>query len=215
MVHARSGQLLDSLAAVGLRPEDIDTVVFSHLHPDHVGWISIGGTLTFPRARHLVSRNEWEFWTGPDNPGGTNGPDVDTVLSPLKDRVELIEDGDTIAPGVTVRATPGHTPGHVSLIVTDPAGVQPGQIAILGDILHWHGQFVERDVAFVADVDVDLAKATRDELLNEYADSATIVAAGHFSDDVFGRISSTPSGLTWTPSTQCLLVIGRERAARR
>jgi glyoxylase-like metal-dependent hydrolase (beta-lactamase superfamily II) len=213
VAQSRNGQLLDSLAGAGLRPEDVDTVVFSHLHLDHVGWTSTGGRLTFPRARHLVSAAEWEFWTGPDNPGGVSGPDVDTVLNPLQGRIEFVEDGDAVAPGVIVRATPGHTPGHVSLIVVDPVGVQPGRVAILGDVLHWSGQLVERDVVFAADADPGLAKGSREKLLEEYVDSDTIVAAGHFAEHVFGRLTNTSSGLTWTPIASSATLKSRERAS--
>jgi len=212
VVKGRGGQLLDSLAAAGLRPEDVDIVVFSHLHPDHVGWTSTGGELTFPNARHLVSDLEWAFWTGAEG-GGPNAPDAQTVIEPLKQKVELISDGAVIAPGVTVQATPGHTPGHLSVVVTDPAGVLPGRVLILSDVVHWAGQLVECDVVFGADADAAQARATRDTILGESADRDTIIAAGHFSDQVFGKIRTTDSGLSWV--TLAGSSVGADRVSGR
>lgn len=114
----RGGDLIASLAAEGLAPADVDTVFFTHLHHDHVGWTTGAAyDLTFPRARHLVAEAEWRHWLGTDE---VVGPHPAAVMAPLADRVEFTADGAEIAPGVRVLATPGHTPGHQSLVVTDP-----------------------------------------------------------------------------------------------
>ena len=127
----RGGTLLSSLADEGLAPSDVDTVVFTHLHPDHVGWTTtrvsdpnnatgqVGTALTFPAARHLVGRQEWAHWSGGSQPGG---PDPTAVVAPLSGVIELVDDGTMVGPGVHVRAAPGHTPGHLCVVVTDPAG---------------------------------------------------------------------------------------------
>jgi len=113
------GRFLESLKAAGLEPADIDTVIYTHLHLDHVGWTSqaVGDAraLTFPKARYLMRAPEWEFWHGKDDPAG---PHPQEVQQPLEDRVESVEDGQAVAPGVNVLATPGHTPGHSSLVIS-------------------------------------------------------------------------------------------------
>jgi len=127
----RGGGLLEALEAEGLTPGDIDTVVYTHLHHDHVGWTTdvapapsapdgraVTG-LTFPNARHLVSEAEWAYWSGTSE---LVGPDPVAVQQPLAAVIGFIAGDEEIAPGVRVLATPGHTPGHSSLQVTDTTG---------------------------------------------------------------------------------------------
>lgn len=154
------GELISSLAAEGLAPSDVDTVFFTHLHHDHVGWVSdvapkpgagpvdpVG--LTFAKARHLVAEAEWRHWTGTDE---VVGPHPAAVMVPLSGRVEFTADGAEIAPGVRVLATPGHTPGHQSLVITDPSGADGRRLVVLGDVMHCQVQVLESHWAFVFDV---------------------------------------------------------------
>lgn len=126
--------LLESLEHLAVRPESIDTVVFSHLHFDHVG----GATrwdehqqrvLTFPRARHVVGRWEWEDATSGRAELESAYPRAD--IEPLRaGRLELVDDGDTIVPGLRALVTGGHTRGHLSLVFESD-----GHTAVyLGDI---------------------------------------------------------------------------------
>ncbi|MCK2215281.1 MBL fold metallo-hydrolase [Actinomadura sp. ATCC 31491] len=190
----RGGALLDSLAAEGLRPGDVDTVVFTHLHHDHVGWTSDvapapgkapaapGSGLTFGGARHLVDRAEWEHWLGIDE---VIGPDPLAVRKPLGEVVEYVRRGEPIVPGVLAVATPGHTPGHLSLLVTDPGTDR--RLLVLGDVMHTQAQVSEADWSFVLDVDAEQGIRTRRALLEDYQDERTLVAGGHFAGTVFGR----------------------------
>lgn len=193
----RGGQLLESLRAEGLSPGDVDTVFFTHLHHDHVGWVSdvapapdfpagaqVSG-LTFVNARYLVAEAEWRHWIGH---GTFPGPDARAVQEPLAERIEFVGDGAVIAPGVQVMATPGHTPGHSSLLVTDPAGADPRRLVVLGDVMHCQVQVVESGWSFVFDADADQAIRTREQLLKELEDPDTLLAGGHFADHVFGRV---------------------------
>jgi glyoxylase-like metal-dependent hydrolase (beta-lactamase superfamily II) len=202
----RAGRLLDSLAAEGLTPRDVDTVVYTHLHHDHVGWTTdvapAPGTgpeppvtgLTFPGAEHLVTRAEWEHWAGSDE---LVGPHPAAVQAPLAGRIGVIADGETIAPGVTVLATPGHTPGHASLVVTDPAGTDRARLVILGDVMHCQVQVVHSEWSFLFDTDPDLAAATREKLLGELEDPETLLAGGHFAGQVFGRVLPPVARRAW------------------
>jgi hypothetical protein len=101
--------------------------------------------LTFPDARHLVSGAEWRHWDGTNE---LVGPDPTAVQAPLADQLRFVDDGEEIAPGVQVRATPGHTPGHLSLVVTDPAGRTDERVVILGDVMHCQVQVVESEWSF-------------------------------------------------------------------
>jgi glyoxylase-like metal-dependent hydrolase (beta-lactamase superfamily II) len=206
--RVRGGELLSSLADEGLAPSDIDTVVFTHLHPDHVGWTTsragapnsatgqASTALTFPRARHLVGRLEWAFWSDGSEPGG---PDPSTVVAPLSGVIELVDDGTVVAPGVHVRAAPGHTPGHLCVVVADPAGRTTQQVVIIGDLMHSAIQVTRQDWRFFQDVDPDMAQATRARMLADLDDAHATVAGGHFSGQVFGTVGASETGRRWTP----------------
>ncbi len=193
------GRLLQSLATTGLEPRDIDTVLYSHLHVDHIGWTSrvVNGerVLTFSRATHLLMATEWDFWRAPE-PGSLQeaiGPGLTEVRQPLENHTEFVSDGQVIAPGVTVLATPGHTPGHLSLVVSSGAE----RAIILGDVMHCPVQFDEADWSVVFDVDKELARRTRERLMKELEDPATISADGHFPDVVFGRVMPAQGKRYW------------------
>ena len=187
---------LDSLVQTGVTPEQITDVVYTHLHLDHCGWttIEVDGNrqLTFPNANYKVTETEWNFWYGGDNPAG---PHPEFVQKPLADRIEFYADGDSLAPGITVLSTPGHTPGHVSLLLE--GGGQ--RLFLLGDILHGVMQLQERDWSIAFDLDPATARETREGLYPELTKPNTLSAANHFSDAVFGRISEGEAGFAWQP----------------
>ncbi len=188
------GKYLESLAQTGVAREAVTDVVFTHLHLDHVGWTTVEEAgqrvLTFPKARYMVTQVEWDFWYGEDNPAG---PDPVTVQQPLAERIEFFQDGDELAPGIRVVATPGHTPGHVSLLITQ--GEQ--RLYLLADVLHGAMQVTEPGWSVAFDVDVAQARATRDGLYEELVQPHTLVAANHFSQTVFGRIVAGVNGRRW------------------
>ncbi len=180
----RGGRLLDSLRQTGASPGDIDTVLFTHLHLDHVGWTSQAGSLTFPKARYLAGTGEFDFWDAMDDPVGHAGPDPDAVQAHLRGRIETIQDGQVVAPGVNAMATPGHTPGHVSYVISSGTD----RAIILGDSIHCPLQFEESEMSVIFDVDPALARRTQEKIAAELEGSQTIAANGHFSDAVFGRL---------------------------
>ncbi|HEY0812564.1 MAG TPA: MBL fold metallo-hydrolase [Pseudonocardia sp.] len=202
----RGGQLLESLGAEGLTPSQVDTVFFTHLHHDHVGWTSNvapapgvepGGRvsgLTFDGARHVVAEAEWEYWRGTDE---LIGPSPTAVQEPLAARLEFAGDGEELAPGVRLLATPGHTPGHSSLVVTDPTGVSDERLVILGDVMHCQVQVEQSAWSFRFDVDGAQGVRTREQLLKELEDPHTILAGGHFAGEVFGRVLPATLRRSW------------------
>jgi glyoxylase-like metal-dependent hydrolase (beta-lactamase superfamily II) len=117
-------QLIENLQAEGVAPEDVDLVIMSHAHPDHAGGLIHDGRPVFTRARHLVCRTEWEFWTGgePAEPGlpAQLADLAKEVLVPLADAgmLELIEPGPTPIGGLRLLPAPGHTPGHLALEIS-------------------------------------------------------------------------------------------------
>ncbi|MEY9873246.1 glyoxylase-like metal-dependent hydrolase (beta-lactamase superfamily II) [Streptacidiphilus sp. MAP12-33] len=210
LAHVKGGRLLDSLAERGLSPKDIDTVVYTHLHLDHIGWTSdvpptlhghganTPSGLTFARARHLMAEPEWRYWTSGEGAHEMGGPDPVATLGPLGGAVDFVQGGDTIAPGVTVEDTAGHTPGHLGVVVRDPSGAIPESVLIAGDIFHAPVEMAEPTCVFSTDVDPDQARKVRNRTLQR---PDTVIAAGHFTDGVFGRVTEAGTGYTWTAVT--------------
>ena len=174
------GQLLTQLRAEGLSPGDVDFVLFTHLHRDHVGWTGDrAGGLTFPRARHLVEEKEWNYWRSSTDPVG---PDPETVLGPLTPAIGFFSDKPPV-PGIRALPTPGHTPGHTSFLITDPATGE--ELLILGDAAHTRAQLENPGWTFRSDYDTRLAAGHRTELLHRHGESESTIAGGHFSGNVF------------------------------
>ncbi len=180
--YFQGGRFLDSLATTGVSPEEVTDVIYTHLHLDHCGWTTRDGSLTFPNARHLVAAGEWEHWHGGDDPAG---PDPVRVQQALEGHLDHVADGETIAPGIDVVFTPGHTPGHLSLVVS--SGTQ--RLLILGDAMHCALQMSEPQWNIAFDMDPEMARATRARLLEELERPDTLGAACHFASGLtFGRV---------------------------
>jgi glyoxylase-like metal-dependent hydrolase (beta-lactamase superfamily II) len=182
----RGGQLLSSLRRAGVEPADVDVVFYTHLHLDHVGWTAQNGELTFPNARYVVGEGEFEFWQGvTDEELAVVGPHPEAVQAPLVNRIESVGDGALIASGVNVLASPGHTPGHCSAVISSGAD----RAIILGDVVHCPLQLADGDLRIIFDVDPETAARTRDKIAAELeGDSEVLAADGHFSGSAFGRI---------------------------
>ncbi|MDQ1502228.1 MAG: hypothetical protein QOI86_5568 [Actinomycetota bacterium] len=180
------GRFMENLAQTGVKPDDIDLVLYTHLHVDHTGWTSQahgdGHRLTFSNAAHYLGAAEMKHWEQPDESGV--GPSPEACLQPLQSQVEFGEDGQTVAPGVTLLATPGHTPGHQSIVLSSGTD----RALILGDVLHCPAQLPEAEWSVLFDVDQALARSTREKVLAELEDSTTMLACSHFSEAVFGRV---------------------------
>ena len=192
-ISMRGGELMQSLKQTGLSPDDIDAVFYTQLHPDHVGWTGqrINGTnaLTFPRARYFVRREEWLKF---DRPAESRAG-VEEALDLLAPRIEFMEDGQALAPDVLVQATPGHTPGHSSLVITSSGE----KVVLLGDIFHSvigidHPEWID-----VLDENANQAVQTRQRMRQELAQPATRASGIHLWPSAFGRLVPGANG-EWT-----------------
>jgi glyoxylase-like metal-dependent hydrolase (beta-lactamase superfamily II) len=186
-----AGQLLPSLERAGLDPADIDMVFFTHMHSDHVNGAvrEVNGepVLTFPKARYLVRSAEWHRFD--DQPASRAS--VSDALNLLEHRIEFAEEGEDIVPGVRVLATPGHTVGHASLLVT--AGEE--RVIILGDIFHSVVQIEHPEWTNSLDGgDPEQAKVTRRQMLQELAQPSTTGVATHVANSVFVKVETAHSG---------------------
>ena len=180
---AQGGELPAALRAAGVGPEEVDIVVCSHLHVDHIGWLSVEGTPFFPNAVVRYGAADWDqFVTGPQAEGRSRQIMEDLLAA---DRLEPLE-GDmlAIAPGLTARHTPGHTLGHYGLVVS--SGTE--RAVLLGDAVECPLQLEEPDFHALSDVDPALAARTRETLWRELEGTDVAVSAAHFPGLQFGRV---------------------------
>ncbi len=184
----RSMDFLGELEAADLAPESIDTVVFTHLHFDHLGWASreVRGRRvpTFQRARYLVARAEWDYWSGLKDAGTERL--LEDALKPVFDagQIDLVSQEHEIAAGIRLIPTPGHTPGHVSIDLSS-AGARA---IITGDLVHHPAQMACPEWWTTFDWDRDLARRTRLAFLERHAGSPTLVIGSHFPAPTAGYV---------------------------
>ena len=183
------GELLRDFQANGVRPDEVDMVVMTHLHRDHVGWNLLPQdgrwVPTFPNARYWMSDKDWEACHQPDLQP-TRFPNAPTCVWPLAELglVELMHGEHAITGELTAVPTPGHTPGHVSILVTS----QGERALVLGDAAHSPVQVQEPDWVSRADMDPEVTRRTRRALMERLEREKILVAAGHFQAPGFGRI---------------------------
>ena len=179
------GRLLDELRAAGLAPAEVDTVLFTHLHGDHVGWNMVDGEPVFGRARHLVPEQDWRHFGDPAS--AERYPHFAQQVAPLEERgmLERTEGEEQIAPGVRLLPTPGHTPGHQSLLLES----QGERAMLIGDIAHHPAQVQETAWGPRFDEDSAAAAATRHRVMERLEAEDPLVIAGHFPAPGFGRVA--------------------------
>jgi glyoxylase-like metal-dependent hydrolase (beta-lactamase superfamily II) len=177
------GQLPGALAAAGVDPATIDTVVCTHLHLDHVGWLVREGDPLFPNATVRFGMGDWQQFVTDAEPDDRTRVGMERLSA--AGRLEPL-DGDLVAlaPGLTARHTPGHTLGHYGLVVS--SGDE--RAVILGDAVECPLQLEEADLYVMSDVDPALARRTREALWRELEGTETLVGAAHFPGLQFGRI---------------------------
>ncbi|TXC93867.1 MBL fold metallo-hydrolase [Streptomyces sp. ISID311] len=190
--HDLDTDYLQRLTAAGFAPEEVDLVVLTHLHTDHVGWntrAEQGSWVpTFPRARYLTSRAEWDHWAGAEMDEARRQMFRDSVHpirdAGLLDLVEVPAEGTDIALGVRLLPTPGHTPGQVAVELRSA-----GQTALItGDCIHHPVQLLRPGIGSCVDVDPVQAEHTRRALLTSLAGTDTLLLGSHFPPPTAGRV---------------------------
>jgi glyoxylase-like metal-dependent hydrolase (beta-lactamase superfamily II) len=183
-----SGLYLKNLAAAGVRPEQVDYVMCTHMHNDHVGWntrLEDGRWIpTFPRARYVMSENEWTYWSALHKETPQNQIE-DSVIPIIESGQALLVKNDyALSDEIWFESTPGHTPDHVAVRLRS----RGADAVITGDLIHSPVQCVELDWVPRPDYDADLARKTRRAFLERYCERDVLVCASHFPSPSFGHI---------------------------
>jgi glyoxylase-like metal-dependent hydrolase (beta-lactamase superfamily II) len=188
---------LADLAKAGYPSETVDTVLCTHLHVDHVGWntMLVDGQWmpTFPNARYLIADKEFQYWDAGDDKDGFGDIMGDSVR-PVYDAglVDLVEVNARLCDEVSLVPTPGHTPGHISVLIESLGA----KALITGDSFHHPCQMAHVDWASSADYDPQASTATRKNMLLDYADSDVLIIGTHFATPTAGHIRQN-NGSYW------------------
>jgi glyoxylase-like metal-dependent hydrolase (beta-lactamase superfamily II) len=185
------GCLDRSLRNAGVDPCDIEVVLNTHLHHDHVGWNIVDGAdgipaAFFPNAEHVFQQAEWDYWMTPERLADPANAHLRRSVAPLPDLrpVRFVTGEVTIGRDLTFVSTPGHTPGHVAI------GIQSSgeRAIIIGDASHYAEQLDHPEWSPVWDADPHVAADTRRKLFDEAEADGRLVAATHYPGTGMGRV---------------------------
>ncbi len=195
------GQLVARLREAGYQPEDIDVVVLTHGHPDHIGGLVEGGKPVFPNARYVFGAAEYDFWKKGENVREArklNREIYVTICTPLAERATFIKPGDSVAAGITAVDVAGHSPGLLAFHI-ESAGKS---LMITADTFTQYVMAVQRpEWHFEMDDDKDKAVAVRKRMLDRLAADRTMVASFHMPFPGLGWIEKVNGGFRWVPAS--------------
>lgn len=183
-----SGLYLKRFAETGVRPEQVDYVMCTHFHTDHVGWntrMENGRWVpTFPNARYIMSEKEWTYWSAMHKETPQNQI-ADSVIPIVESgHAQMVKNDFAISDEVWFESTAGHTPDHVSVHVASKGA----HAVVTGDLIHSPVQCLEPEWVPRPDFDPKQAAATRRAFLERYCERDVLVCASHFPSPSFGRV---------------------------
>jgi glyoxylase-like metal-dependent hydrolase (beta-lactamase superfamily II) len=198
------GNVRNNLQSAGYRPEDIDTILLTHMHGDHVCGLADKGEAVFPWATVWVAKEETDYWLNEKN--AAQAPEELRIFHELArdslapyvatDRLKTYVAGEIPSPNVTPVSNPGHTPGHHGYLLTS----RGQSLFVWGDIVHSHAvQFEHPEVSIEFDSDRKQAIATREKVFADVAESRVLVAGMHLPFPGLGHVAREKQGYRWVP----------------
>ena len=191
-----AGKLLQNLRTLDITPQDIDTVILTHGHRDHLHGVTEDATdqVVFSNARHVMWRGEWEFRNSAEGLDFDDG-DASRKLAALAGRLDLIDSELEIVPGIHAIHAPGHTPGHMALAIVSGGEQVLDLVDAVGHPIHLeHPEWNMR-----VDYQPALAERTRRMLLSRAAAEHAPILAYHFDFPGLGYVQQGPEAWKWQP----------------
>jgi glyoxylase-like metal-dependent hydrolase (beta-lactamase superfamily II) len=196
-----AGELAASLEAAGIKPEQIGKVVLTHAHPDHLWGLidDLDNSLRYPRAQYVVAAREFDFWTLGDaarltGPVEAIAAGARRVFKAIEARTTRIKPGEEVAAGIVAIDTAGHTPGHISLMLSSGSD----KLLITADALqNAHIAFAHPDWQSRVDMDGDKAAKNRRQVLDMAATDKLQILCYHIPFPGLGRVERTGAAFTW------------------
>lgn len=197
-----AGHLRARLAASGIAPEQVDAVMITHVHPDHIGGLLEDGAPAFPNAELLIGRREFDAWkdgTAIPEQRAQNREMFLSVVAPLEERFRFLGDGDEITPGVVAEAAFGHSPGHMMVRVQSGGA----HALIWGDVAnHYVFSVAHPDSKVGFDDDKPQSIATRNRVLGMAAETGVLIVGYHMPFPGVGHVERrADGGFRWLPIT--------------
>ena len=200
-----TGKLIPNLQAEGIKPDDIDTVILTHGHPDHIGGNTDSkGRPAFPNARYIMWKDEWDFWTSEPNLAELDIPKhikelLITVahnnLLPIQHQLDLVDHETEIVHGIRAIAAPGHTPGHMAVAIAS----DNEQLLYISDVVLHQIHLEQPDWYTAVDFAPEQVVTSRHRLLNWAATKKVLVHAFHFPFPGLGYVIMKGEAWQWQP----------------
>ena len=200
MFGTATGRQQKSMKEAGIKAEDIDAVVFSHGHIDHIGGVvDENNKVLFPNAQYYIAQSDLEYWTDYDKAGPKMKDFVDHAkknLTPVRDRIVFYKDGQEFLPGIQALAAPGHTVGHTIFMISS----EGKSFAYIGDLTHHPILLMEKPrMEFAYDTDPKQAAASRVKMLDMLAANRIPILAYHYAWPGVGHVAKTGEGFHYIP----------------
>jgi glyoxylase-like metal-dependent hydrolase (beta-lactamase superfamily II) len=192
----KAGRLVQNLQTLGITPQDIDTVILTHGHRDHLYGVTAEdtGKVIFSNARHVMWRSEWEFRNSEEGVDLDDG-DAKRKLSALAGQLDLIDSEIEIVSGVHAIYAPGHTPGHMALSIAWEGEQLLDLVDVVGHPIHME----QPQWSMRVDHEPDLAERTRRRLLERAAAEQACILAYHFDFPGLGYVQGQQNEWKWQP----------------
>lgn len=192
------GNMRAALENAGYSPEQVDIVVITHMHPDHIGGLMEGGGAAFPNARYVTGQKEYDFWAAMDPEANGVTKLLASNVKPLAEKMTFLEDGGSVVSGITAMAANGHTPGHM-IYLLESDGKQLALTADTANHYVWSLAHPEWEVRF--DMDKEAAANARKQVFGMLASDKIPFVGYHMPFPAVGYVETDGDGFRYVPAS--------------